>query len=75
MPRVFIIALDGEGEFEPGFCSVCTDWQEMLVYFATYDREVSMCMECLTFAGQAMVNAIDEQQASRAEAAPDSRPT
>lgn len=66
MSRVFIVELDAEGLPEPMFCSVCSEWQVELVYFVSGNIEVSMCAECITYAGNVLLDVRDRLRTSRA---------
>lgn len=66
MTRVMIVQLGPEGEPEPMFCSVCREWQEELVYFLSGSIEVSMCAECITYAGNVLLDVRDRVADSQA---------
>jgi len=66
MTRVMIVQLGPEGDPEPMFCSVCSEWQDELVYFLSGTIEVSMCSQCVEYAGRVILEVRDRVADSRA---------
>ena len=47
---MFDIVLGEDGLPEPGFCSVCQNFEDIIVYFLRGTIEVSMCHLCIEHA-------------------------
>lgn len=47
MTAIFQTQLDMEGKPEPMFCSVCSQFEEIIVYFLSGRIEVGMCDQCI----------------------------
>lgn len=66
MPATFMVGLGPDGMPEPNFCSVCQEYPDAVVYFLSGRIEVSMCLECVTAAGQLLLDAHEREADSQA---------